>query len=219
MVCGRQRLEDLNKAMRYRGPRNRIARREKMDLGLKTAGSKAQAVLIKRIDVPPGQHSSRRRRQTEHGRQLREKQKLRFIFGLTETKLKAYFKKAVKKKGNTAHYLSELLEKRLDRVVYLLGMAPTIASARQLVNHGHILVNKELVTIPSYQVKEGDLITFKNSKTAEIPYIKDILADKERTLPAWLKRKGTVGKVLGGQGSILIDNQVTLRDVIEFYSK
>ena len=205
--------------MRYRGPRNRIARREKADLGLKTVGSKAQAFLLKRIDVPPGQQSSRRRRQTEHGKQLREKQKLRFIFGLTESKLKSYFKKAMRRKGNTAHYLSELLEKRLDRTVYLLGMAPTMASARQLVNHGHILVNEKSITIPSYQVKEGDLITFKNNKTAEIPYVKKALANKERTLPVWLKRKGIVGKVLAGQGSELIKDQIVLRHVIEFYSK
>jgi len=207
--------------MRYRGPRNKIARREKMDLGLKTVGSKAQASLLKRLEVPPGQHSfvRRRRRTTEHGKQLREKQKLRFIFGLTERKLKSYFKKAKKKKGNTAHYLSELLEKRLDRVVYLLGMAPTIASSRQLVNHGHILVNKKLVTVASYQVKKGDLINFKSEQTAKIPYIKEALANKERIMPLWLKRKGTVGKVLDGQGSALIKDQVTLRHVIEFYSK
>src|SRR5437016_5710209 len=128
--------------MRSLESKNKTARREGMDLGLKTSGSKSHASLLKRINVLPGQHGARgRRKVSEHGKQLREKQKLRFIFGITEKQLKKYFTLAKKKKGNTALFLSLYLEKRLDNVVYRLGFAPTRASARQLITHGHMRVN------------------------------------------------------------------------------
>ena len=128
-----------------------------MDLGLKTPGSKNHARLLNKLTVLPGQHGVRRRRKTsERGIQLREKQKLRFIFGISEKQMKNYFKKSVVKKGNTALYISQYLERRLDNIVYRLGLAPTRASARQLVVHGHIAVEDKKMSIPSYQVKVGD---------------------------------------------------------------
>src|SRR3989338_1026851 len=134
--------------MRYTGPRNRISRREGMDLGLKTPGSKSHASLLKKMNVLPGQHGTRgRRKVSEYGKQVREKQKLRYMFGITEKQLKNYFQKAVKKTGNTGEYLSQYLEQRLDNVVYRLGFAPTRSAARQLVSHRHVRINDKILSI------------------------------------------------------------------------
>lgn len=206
--------------MRYTGPRNKIARREMTDLGLKTPGTKSHANLLKRINILPGQHGvKRRRRLTERGFQLREKQKLRFMFGLTERQLKNYFKRAIKKKGNTALFLAEFLEKRLDNVVYRLGFAPTRAAARQLVSHRHIKVNNETVNIPSYQVKVADKISFSNDKVLNIPYVKTTLSNKNIIIPKWLKRKNFVGQVVTEPGLEDLEKQVNLRRIIEYYSR
>ncbi len=206
--------------MRYTGPKNRLSRREGVDLGLKTPGSKAYASLLKRLNIKPGQHGVRRyRKLTEHGRQLREKQKLRFLFLVSEKKLKSYFKRAIEKRGNTALFMVGFLEKRLDTVVFRLGLAPTIASARQLVTHGHIAVNGKKLDIPSYQVKVGDKISFLNEKTASIPYVKEVLSNKDIIIPKWMKRKGKVGELVSEPNTELVDRLVSTRHVVEFYSR
>jgi len=206
--------------MRYTGPKNRIARREGMDLGLKTVGSKSQTRLLNKLNVPPGQHGAKKRRKiSERGIQLREKQKLRYMFGLSEKQLKNYFKKASVKKGNTAMYLSQFLEKRLDNIVYRLGLAPTRAAARQLVTHGHVGVNDKRTSIPSYQVKVGDKISFLNNKTLKIPYIEKILSNKDMIIPTWLEKKAVVGRLVSEPTSEEISKQVNLRLIIEFYSR
>ncbi len=206
--------------MRYTGPKNKLARREGIDLELKTPGSKAQSNLLKRLNILPGQHGvKRRRKMTDHGFQLREKQKLRHLFGLTEKQLKRYYKKAVKKKGNTGFFMSQFLEKRLDNFVYRLGFAPTRASARQLVSHKHIKVNDKIVNIPSYQVSVGDVITFNKQKTVKIPYIEKSLANKDLIIPKYLKKKGLVGKLVLEPTSEKIENQINLKLVIEYYSR
>ncbi len=206
--------------MRYTGPKNRIARRENMDLGLKTPGSNANASLLKKINVLPGQHGAKgRRKKSEHSRQLREKQKLRYSFGVTESQLKRYFDIASKKRGNTAVTLSEILERRLDNVVYRLGFAPTRAAARQLVNHGHVAVNGKIVKVASYAVNEKDAITFADAETKKIPYIEAYMAQNEVILPEWLEVKKDTGTLTGIPDSSLIEKQVNLRLVIEFYSR
>lgn len=206
--------------MRYTGPKNKIGRREATDLGLKTEGSKAQARLLKKLNVLPGQHGTRgRRKVSERGRQLRDKQKLRFLFGVTERQMKNYFKKAIGMKGNTALLLSNFLEKRLDNLVYRLGFAPTRAASRQIVNHGHIKVNDKLVTIPSVQMKVNDIITFLKEKSTKIPYIETSLANKNVIIVKWIERKGTVGKLIAEPTSEEIEKQINIRNVIEFYSK
>ncbi|MBI3366518.1 30S ribosomal protein S4 [Candidatus Roizmanbacteria bacterium] len=206
--------------MRYLGPKNRISRREGVDLGLKTPGSKSHAQLLRRLNILPGQHGAKRRRKvTERATQLREKQKLRFSFGLTEKQLKKYFHIATLKKGNTAFYVSQFLEKRLDNVVYRLGMSPTRASARQLVRHGHIAINDKKLTIPSHQVKVEDIISFVKDSTQKIPYIEKSLTNKDIIIPSWLERKATVGKLVAEPTSDEIANQVNLRLVIEYYSR
>jgi small subunit ribosomal protein S4 len=206
--------------MRYTGPRNRIARREGMDLGLKTPGSKSHARLLKKLNVFPGQHGTRgRRKVSEYGHQVREKQKLRYTFGVTEGKLKNYFKEATFKKGNTALFLANFLERRLDNIVYRLGFAPTRASARQLIGHGHIKVNDKTVTIASYQVNVGDVISFADEKIIKSPQIERMLTNKDIILPKWLERKGTVGKLADMPTVDEIDKQINLRLVIEYYSR
>jgi len=207
--------------MRQIGPKNRIARREGMDLGLKTVGSKSHARLLKKISILPGQHGSskRRRKISEHGMQLREKQKLKFIFGVTERQMKNYFKKASEKKGNTALYLAKLLESRLDNVVYRLGFAPTRASARQLVSHYHIKLNDRAINIASTQIRTGDLITFSDEKTVKIPYIEKTINNKDHIIVGWLERKALMGKIISEPDSDEIQKQINLRLIVEFYSR
>jgi len=206
--------------MRYLGPKNRISRREGVDLELKTVGSKSHARLLKKLNVPPGQHGIRKRKKvSERGTQLREKQKLRYMFGITETQLKNYFKKASLKKGNTASYLSHSLESRLDNIIFHLGFAPTRAAARQLITHGHITINKKKLSIPSYQVRVGEEIGFFNDKTTKIPYIESSLNIKDIILPAWLEKKATVGKLIAEPTQEVIEKLINLRLIIEYYSR
>lgn len=205
--------------MRYTGPRNRLARQVGVDLGLKTPGTKSHSRLLKRLNILPGQHGLKRRKLTEYGIQLREKQKLKYMFGITESQLKGYFKKATQKTGNTALFLCQFLEKRLDNIVYRLGFAPTRAAARQLVSHRHIKVNDKIVSIPSYQVKVGDVISLAKEKTANIPVVKQMLENKDLLYPSWLEKKGTVGKLVKEPTSEEIEKQVNLKLIIEFYSR
>ncbi len=206
--------------MRYTGPKNRIARREAMDLGLKTPGSKSHASLLKRLNVKPGQHGTRTRRKvSEYGRQVREKQKLRYTFGVTETQLKKYFKKSVQKTGNTGLYLTEYLERRLDNVVYRLGFVPTRAAARQLITHQHMKVNDKMLNVPSYQVRVGDTITFLKDSSLKVPQVESSIAKQDTIIPPWLERQGIVGKVSSAPGVESVDKQINLRLVVEFYSR
>jgi small subunit ribosomal protein S4 len=206
--------------MRYTGPKNRIARREATDLGLKTVGSKSHASLLKKINVLPGQHGTRgRRKVSEYGRQLREKQKLRFTFGISETQLKNYFNKAINKPGNTGMYLAQYLERRLDNTVFRLGFAPTRASARQLVAHNHIKVNDKVLNIASYEVKVGQVVTLAKEKTAKLPIVEQSLAKTDYVVPEWLEKKGTAGKLSTEPAAELLEKQFNLRLVIEYYSR
>jgi small subunit ribosomal protein S4 len=206
--------------MRYTGPRNRVARRNGVDLELKTPGTKSHASLLKRISTPPGQHgASTRRKLSEHAKQLREKQKMRMMFGVSERQMTNYFDRAKKKKGNTGTYLCEFLEARLDNAVYRSGFAPTRAAARQLVTHGHITVNDKLLTIPSYEISPGEIIGLKNEATAAIPAVGTALARKDIVSPGWVKREGTKSKIMSAPTSETIEKLLNVRLIIEFYSK
>jgi len=207
--------------MRYTGPKNRLARREGMDLGLKTPGSKSHANLLKKISVPPGQHGGGRRvkKMSERGKQLREMQKLKHTFGITTKEMKRYFLMAVKKTGNTGLFMSQFLEKRLDNIVFRLGFAPTRASARQLVCHKHIKVNDRVAGIASMQLRPGDILTFTEEKTQKIQAIEKALSNKDFFIPAWIERKAVVGKLIAEPSSELIEKQIILRLVIEYFSR
>lgn len=206
--------------MRYTGPKNKVARREGEDLGLKTMGSNAQASLLRKINIKPGQHGSRfRRNMSEHGRQLREKQKLRFTYGLSEKQLQKYFDKASKSKGNTEILLAEILERRLDNIVYRLGFAPTRAASRQLVNHKHIAVNGKIISIASYIVDVNDVISFAKEKTSKIPYIEVFMEQNDVKVPEWLELKKGSGSLKTKPDNSIIEKQFNMRLVIEFYSR
>lgn len=206
--------------MRHIGPKNRLARRQGIDLELKTFGSKSQNRLTRMVSIPPGQHGANTRRKlSESGRQLREKQKLRFMFGLTEKKLESYFLVAKRFKGNTGKKLCEIIETRLDNTLYRAGFAPTRAAARQLVNHGHVLVNGKKNSIPSYLVKQNDVVTFARAETTKIPYIETSIDRKEYIVPAWITREGSKATIVATPTSETLEKQVNLRLIIEYYSK
>ena len=189
-------------------------------MGFKTPGSKSHASLLKKINIQPGQHGvSRRRKQSEQRKQLREKQKLRFLYGISNRQLKRYYNNAKIKKGNTSLLLIKYLEKRLDNVIYRLGLSPTKGSARQLVAHKHIKVNDIVVNSPSYQVKIGDTIEFVSDKTKKIPYIDIQLSNKDIIVPKWLKLKNNKGEVVTEPTGEELEREVDLRSVVEFYSR
>lgn len=204
---------------RYTGPKNRLARKEGMDLGLKTVGTKSHANLLKRLNVPPGIHGPKgKRKSSEYGNQLREKQKVKRMYGVLERQFRKMFEAAKALRGNTGDKLLEYLERRLDNTVYRLGMAPTRTAARQLVSHGHVFINEERVTIPSYQVKADQVVTFK-SKALDIPAIKKQMEDKGYKPPFWLERKGPVGKILRLPVRDDVKEDVNMQLIIEHYSR
>ena len=148
---------------RYTGPKHKLARREGINILEKSSQS-----LQRRVNVPPGVHGRRlKRRLSEFGLQLREKQKAKAVYGLLEKQFSNLVKAVQNKKGETGKMIIEILETRLDNIVYRLGFAKTRFMARQLVSHGHILVNGKKMTIPSYRVKQGDVISL-SSKTTKI---------------------------------------------------
>jgi small subunit ribosomal protein S4 len=151
---------------RYRGPVEKLERRLGVDLGLKGERRLAGKSALEKRPYAPGQHGQRRTKISEYGLQLREKQKAKFMYGVSEKQFRSLFKEANRREGNTGELLVQLLEQRLDNVVYRMGFATTRAFARQLVNHGHILVDGKRVDIPSYRVKPGQKIEVREkSKT------------------------------------------------------
>lgn len=204
---------------RYTGPKNRLARREGMDLGYKTPGSKSHAQLLKRLGVVPGQHGNKgRRKASDFGVQLREKQKVKRLYGVLERQFRKTFTQAMKWKGNTGEKLLEFMERRLDNTIYRLGFSPTRGLARQLVSHGHVMVNNEKVNIPSYRVEKDMIITLR-PKAMEIPAVKKILDDKALRTPAWLERKGPVGKIVRMPERADIGEDINEQLIVEYYSR
>lgn len=151
---------------RYLGPKCKLSRREGTDLFLK---SRARSLDSKcRMGKPPGQHGDKRQRLSDYGVQLREKQKVRRIYGILETQFRRYYQEAVRRKGSSGENLMKLLECRLDNVIYRMGFAVTRAEARQMVGHKAIEVNGVCVNIPSYQVKPGDLVTLRGKAREQL---------------------------------------------------
>lgn len=169
---------------------------------------------------PPGQHGPKgRRRLSPFGQQLREKQKAKRIWGVMERQFRRYLKEAAKSKGKTGEVLLQLLETRLDNVLYRLGFAPTRPSARQLISHRHVLVDGQKVDIPSYNLKPGQTVTF-DERSLTKPFLKENLTKtQDEKLPAWLERKGPVGKVLRVPTREEIGEPVNEQLIVEFYSR
>jgi small subunit ribosomal protein S4 len=197
---------------RYTGPKDRLSRREGFDLFGKGA-------KLTRLMVPPGVHGPKGSKMlSEYGRQLREKQKVKRIYGVMERQFRKYVTLAAKTRGNTAEKLLSLLEKRLDNVVYRLGFAPTRPMARQLVLHRHVLVNNKKVNIPSYQVRVGETLTLSGI-AEKIPSVIKVLEDKNRKVSDWLVREGSFGKVSREPKLEDITEPISMQDIIEFYSR
>lgn len=170
---------------RYIGPKCKLARREGTDLFLKSRGKSLDKKC--KIEQQPGQHGQKRARMSDYATQLREKQKLRRIYGILEKQFRNYYFKAASRKGSTGENLLFILESRLDNVVYRMGFAATRAEARQIVSHKGIVVNGSVVNIPSYQVTPGDIISVRE-KAKEQLRIKDALTVTEQYgFPNWVE--------------------------------
>lgn len=203
---------------RYTGPKNRLSRREGIDLGHKTIGSKSHASLLRRLNVPPGAHGARgRRKVSDFGLQLREKQKVKRMYGVLERQFRKNFSQAKKWKGNTGEKLIEFLERRLDNVVYRAGLAPTRTMARQLVSHGHVSVNGKRVNIPSYRVEAEQVITLSNV-AMKIPALIAILETPPPTAP-WISRQGPVGRVDKLPVRTDVTEDIVEQLIVEHYSR
>ncbi len=197
---------------RYTGPKHKLARREGVNILGKTSRS-----LDRRLNIIPGIHGKKRMRKlSEYGIQLREKQKLKRIYGLLEKQFRNYVVAAQKKKINTEDALVQLLEVRLDNVVYRLGFGKSRPHARQLVSHGHITVNGKKINIPSYSVKEEDIISLQEKMQS--PDLKERITENPE-LPTFLERQNLIGKLKKLPTKEDISNPVNYQLVIEFYSR
>lgn len=198
---------------KYTGPRDKLSRRfGELLSGLPT-------FEIARRPYKSGQHGQRKQKISEFGTLLREKQKLRFSFHITEKQFYKYFLKATRKKGPTGEILLQLLESRLDSLVYRMGFANTIASARQLVNHGHILVNGYKVDIASYHVKPGDLIAIRD-KSKKMPFINECMKEHVDTISYIKRDKGAFeGSFVEVPSRDMIPVSVNERMIVEYYSR
>ena len=205
---------------RYTDAVCRLCRREGMKLYLKGEKCYTEKCPVHKRPVPPGMHGQGRRKLSEFGVRLREKQKLRRIYGVFETQFKTYFQQAAKTKGVTGVRLLQLLEGRLDNVVYRLGFATARKEARQMVRHGHIAVNGRKVTIPAYQVRVGDVIG-PTGRGKDHPRVKELAATGLRTLPSWLEfsTERLEGRVLAMPAREEIDVPVQEQLIVEYYSR
>lgn len=199
---------------KYTGPKHKLARREGINVL-----DKQSASLQRRLMVPPGVHGGKksRRRLSEYGQQLREKQRAKVIYGMFEKQFKHLVKTVEKQKGDTSEMIIALLETRLDNLVYRLGFAKTRFQARQYVGHGHIFVNEKKMSIPSYQVQAGDIITLRE-KTQKIPVVSALLSEKKELLP-FLDRQGTSGKLTRMPKKEDIEVPFNTQQIIEYYSR
>lgn len=200
---------------RYLGPKNKRARRVGKDLELTTSIQKLQ----KRLGIPPGHHGRHgRKRISDYGKQLLEKQRVKWTYGVLERQFRNYYTKALKKKGATGQELLCLLERRLDNVLYRLSLVPTRTMARQLTTYGHVLVNGKKLSIPSYLTKIGDTVSL-SAKAMKIPHLQALLLDKKPSFPAWLSRQAAIGKVIRLPNRDDLDADINEQLIVELYSK
>jgi len=204
---------------RYIGPKCKLSRREGTDLFLKS-GVRALESKCK-LETAPGQHGARRGRLSDYGVQLREKQKVRRIYGILEKQFRNYYKEAARLKGATGENLLQLLESRLDNVVYRMGFGSTRAEARQMVAHKAILVNGAAVNIPSYQVKAGDVISLREKAKKQLRVQSALALAAQRGEPEWIelnseKLEGVFKSVPDRQE---LSSEINENLIVELYSK
>lgn len=206
---------------RYRGPVEKLERRLGVSLALKGERRLAGKSALDKRPYAPGQHGQRRAKISEYGLQLREKQKAKFMYGVSEKQFRKLFQEAARREGNTGNNLILLIERRLDNVVYRMGFATTRRNARQLVTHGHVLVNGKKLDIPSYQVKQGDKIEIRE-KSKNNPQIQRALELTNQTgIVPWVDVEKD--KVMGIFTRIPEREEVVIpveeRLIVELYSK
>ena len=207
---------------RYTGPVCRLCRRERMKLYLKGDRCFKEKCAIERRGYPPGQHGQRRGRRTmAYGLQLREKQKLKRIYGLLERQFRSYFSEADRRRGVTGDNLLVLLERRLDNVVYSLGFASSRSQARQFVRHGHILVDGRKTTIPSVQVREGQEISVKPASRKNEFIRASVETARGRGIPDWLELDpdNFSGKMISVPTRDDIKLPIEMQLIVELYSR
>ena len=204
---------------RYTDEQCRICRREGLKLFLKGTRCFTDKCSIARRNYAPGQHGQKRAKLSEYGTQLREKQKTKSYYGVGEKQFRGYFEMASNKKGVTGENLLQILESRLDNVVYRLGFGTSRAQARQLVNHGQFEVNGQKVDIPSYLVKAGDVITVRENKKDNVTIKANV--ENARPVPAWLELNNETlsGKVVRLASREDVDLPVEEHLIVELYSK
>ncbi|MBS7325050.1 MAG: 30S ribosomal protein S4 [Thiopseudomonas sp.] len=204
---------------RYIGPKCKLSRREGTDLFLKS-GSRAIESKCN-IESAPGQHGQRRGRLSEYGTQLREKQKVRRIYGVLERQFHGYYKEAARRKGATGENLLQLLESRLDNVVYRMGFGATRAESRQLVSHKAITINGKTVNIPSFQVQPGDVVAVREKSKNQLRIVQALELAAQRGRSEWLEvdaeKKSGVFKNAPERSDLSADINESL--IVELYSK
>ena len=204
---------------RYLGPKCKLARREGTDLYLKSARRSLESKC--KMESAPGQHGAKKSRLSDYGLQLREKQKIRRIYGVLERQFRRYFAEADRRKGSTGELLLQLLESRLDNVVYRMGFASTRAEARQLVSHKALTVNGQVVNIPSFQVKAGDVVAVREKAKKQVRIQEALGLAAQIGMPSWVsvdanKMEGTF-KNVPDRAELYSDINEQL--VVELYSK
>ena len=205
---------------KYTGPDCKQCRREGAKLFLKGAKCYTSKCTFDKRPLPPGQHGAGRKKVTEYGTQLREKQKVKKLYGLLEKQFHLYYVEADRMRGETGKNMLQLLERRLDNVVYRMSLGSSRSLSRQLVNHGHITVNGKNVNIPSYIIKPGDAIAVKASK-ADNNYFKEHKNRPHTVVPKWLEFDGNTlsGKVIALPEREDIDMDIRQQLIVELYSK
>lgn len=199
---------------RYTGPITKKSRRLKTDL---VGGDKN----FENRPFPPGQHGRGRIQEKEYLTQLQEKQRARFTYGVMERQFRGYYEEAARRTGKTGENLLQILESRLDNVIYRAGLAPTRRAARQLVTHGHFLVNGVRVDVPSYRVSQYDIIDWREQSRSKFPFEVALDAFGDRPIPAWMKVVPGSLQVLIHQLPVRaqIDTVLTEQLIVELYSK
>ena len=206
---------------RYRGPVEKIERRLDADLGLKGERRLSGKSALEKRPFAPGQHGQRRAKISEYGLQLREKQKAKFMYGVSEKQFRKYFKEAARREGNTGANLITLLERRLDNVVFRMGFATTRANARQFTTHGHVLVDGKKVDIPSFIVKAGQKIEIKEKSKSNTQVVRALELTNQTGMVDWVNVDKD--KVFGIFTRIPAREEVVIpveeRLIVELYSK
>lgn len=206
---------------RYKDEQCRICRREGQKLFLKGSRCYSDKCSVTRRNYAPGEHGQGKKKLSEYGTQLREKQKTKSFYGVGEKQFRKYFEMAENKKGITGENLLQILESRLDNVIYRVGFGSSRAQARQLVNHGHFDVNGVKTDIPSYLVKPGDVITVRENKKDSKTLKENVEANNARPIPEWLEKNNEKleAKVLRLAAREDVDLPVEEHLIVELYSK